>query len=267
MSSLLTLGTLQQIRNTSVVIPGFLTTDLVLFLDSGDTSSYFFPASGNTWDDISGQGIVGNLVGNTSYSSDFDGIITLDVGITNGRVDLSSLQSFDHTEPHTYCCFIRPSSYPTGQPYYWIINNGSLNTGTSIILQRNGNTTDYSFLSFMYNGGNNLHSSAPLSNSGGPLFEDVSVKVNTWAMIATVYENGNVTYYINDNNLGTRPITANANFSSGNFNPRVGAWQNAAFPFFGDVPVISVYSSALSDSDLLQNFNALRNRYNLSLSS
>lgn len=260
MSSLLTLGILQQARNT--LPPGFLTTDLVLFLDSGDTSSY--PGFGTTWDDISGQGIVGTFAGNTSYSSNFGGIINLSVGFPNGRVDLNSLQSFNHTEAHTYCCFIRPSNYPTGQSYYWILNNGSSTNGTSIALQRNGFDTTRSFLTFFYNGGNNNHNTAPLSTIGSPTWADVSVDINTWTMVTTVYDgNSNVTYYINETNLGTRPITSSPNFNSGNLNPRIGAWQNGALNFFGDVPVISAYSKALDSTEVSQNFNALRSRYGI----
>lgn len=172
------------------------------------------------------------------------------------------MQSFDYTQPHSYCCFIRPSNYPTGQPYYWILNNGSLTNGTSIALQRNGSDTSRSFLNFFYNGGNNTINANQLSND--PSFSDVSVDLNTWTMVTIVYDgSSNITYYINDTNLGTITITANANFNSGNVNPRVGAWQNLAHQFFGDVPVVSVYSKALSDSEVSQNFNAFRDRYGL----
>jgi hypothetical protein len=253
MSFLLNNGIINQARNV-IVEDG-----LILYMDSLIPRSY--PGSGTNWNDISQSSITGTLDGDWSFSN---GVITLNQASNNGRTNFSSLTSFDHTQPHTYISVIKPRVYPTSQAYYWIINNGSSTNGTSLVLQRNGFDITHSFITFFYNGGNNNFNTFPLSLVGSPSFSDVSAEVNEWVMIATVYDgSNNVTFYKNKTNLGTRTITSNPNFSSGNINPRLGAWQNGVSPYYGDIPIAMVYDRALSDIEIEKNFNAFRHRYGL----
>jgi hypothetical protein len=251
--SILLSGIQNQIR--SIIV----NDGLILFLDSKNPRSY--TGFGTQWNDISKNGLTATLTGNYSFSND---VINFSSGTPNGRADLSSLTSFNHTEPHTYIAFIKPTSYPTGQAYYWLINNGSSNTGTSLILWRNGLSTSHSFITFFYNGGNNFINTQSLSTVGAPTFDDISAEVNQWVMVATVYDgSGNVTFYKNKTNFGTLSITSSPNFNSGNLNPRLAAWQNGNLPYFGDFPVAMVYNKALTDLEIERNFNAFRSRYGL----
>ena len=54
----------------------YVTANLILFLDAGDSSSY--SGSGTTWTDISGQSNNATLVNGVGYSSDDGGALTFD---------------------------------------------------------------------------------------------------------------------------------------------------------------------------------------------
>ena len=182
--------------------------------------------------------------------------------IDSGVVNISpNLTSFSSTDPHSYFVFLRMDSYNTGA-YSWLINNGSSTNGTSIILHKDGSVPTRGALSFFYNGGNNLLSGFGLGTA--PNYTDTTlIEEGKWYSLATVYDSSAVTYYVNGVSMGTLSITASPNFSSGNLNPRLGAWQNGSFLLRGGIPVAAVYSKALTSAEVLQNHDAFKSRYGL----
>lgn len=213
--------------------------------------------------DISGNstGREGTLIGAASYNSTNSGVFRLTSGATNGRIDITpNLTSFASSSAHTYFAFIKIDSF-TAANYVWVINNGSSTTGTSLIVQKNGGDTTRGGVAFFYNGGNNFSSSYTLSTQGVPFNDVPQLSQGAWHSIAVVYDGSlGVKFYLDGALLGNLSVIS---FSSGNLNPRIGAWQNEAFPLFGDIPVTAVYSRALTDNEIAQNHNAFKGRYGL----
>jgi len=225
-------------------------------LDSGNLDSY--PGTGTQWNDLSENNIVGTFSGDVVYSSDFGGVIRTNPG---GKVSLSTLQSFGENDPHTYFAFIRLSQI--SDTYNFILYNGGNQTGTSLILQRNGWTGNQGGVGLFYRG---LDSFASIYHGEPAPFSGVpNVNLNEWCCVGLTYDgNFNVNFYFNGQfiktvNLFDRPFIPN--FAAGNNGPTVGSINTGGSQFVGDLPVIGVYSKQLTNSEMLENYNALKNRY------
>jgi hypothetical protein len=207
-------------------------------LDAGYNGSY--PTSGTTWNNISGvSGGTGTLTNGPTYSTDGGGSIVFD-GVDD-IVNLSSLQSFNGTSPHTYNAWVNMTSFDL---YDWVLNNGSDSAGTSLIIY-NGK------IGFFYGGGSAVVQSTTL------------MKLNTWYNICVTYlGNTTVLMYLNGVLDATKNTTSpNAgpgvsNWSSGNTNPRLGSWYGGSDPFGGKISNVQTYNRSLSASEIFQNYQA-----------
>ena len=206
---------------------------LVLFLDAANRLSY--PGTGTTWTDLSGNGRNGTIVGPT-YSTLNGGAFLLN----NNRIDLSGLTAFGPTQPHTYSVWIKFSS--SSGTYMWVLNNGDNSRGDSLIV-RYGDRIGY-----FYNGGASV-------NSG-----NLILNYNKWNNLCITYESGGaVKMYLN----GVFDVGFNVTISTpvSNSGPRIGSWYNDGYGYTGYIANLMIYNRALSASEVLQNFNALRGRY------
>ena len=222
---------------SSIGGPATVTSGLVLELDAGNIKSY--PTTGTTWFDKSGNANNGTLTNGPTFNTGSLGSIVFD-GIDD-IVSLSSLQSFNDINPHTYNAWVNMTNF---DGYDWVLNNGSSGpTGTSLIIY-NGK------IGFFYRGGGAVEQSNTLMN------------LNTWYNICVTYlGNTIVLMYLN----GVLDATKNtgATWGSGNTNPRLGSWYNGSYPFGGKISNIQVYNRALSASEVQQNFNATRARFGI----
>ena len=223
---------------------GIVKNGLVLNLDAAKRDSY--PGTDITWNDISGNGIVGTLTnGGTglTYNSTNGGSIAFDG--SNDYISLNTATAYSNTDPHTYCAWIYTTNF--GVSYKWIINNGSSNNGTSLITM---NSSGFK-VGFFHKGG------ASYQLSTGTL------TLNTWNFITAVYSGADsLTFYINGASAGTT-TTAPSTWTAVNTSPRIGTWYNGSYPFQGNISNVQIYNRALSATDVLQNYNATKGRYGL----
>ena len=217
---------------------GKIVTDgLVLALDAADKNSY--PGSGTTWRDMSGNNITGSLINsptfNTSNGGNF-GFITDDYVIMEENSALN-------TQTPSVEVWIKTNA--TTQNGFWF-EKGQVNTQYSLfqestsIVWRQSNRSQY-------------------TNTA------TYITTTNWAQIVGTYTSGDRKTYINGilrtSDTQTGSVNTNTNGMSigvyGGFNGGRGYYYN------GNIAIVRVYNRVLSASEILQNYNAQKSRFNL----
>jgi hypothetical protein len=219
-------------RGVRTIPSGIVSDGLVLWLDAGIPSSY--PGSGTTWNDISGNGIIGTLTNNPTYTTDFGGSIFFN-GSSN-YVETNTNNIISGNNPFTVEVFYRLTT--TGG-YKQLIGNYGNFTDNSVIGVY-GDYGVYQFTNFL---------NAPLST-------------NIYCLQFTRDYTGNCVLYKNGivNNTGFQP-----RFIGSYENFRIGA-DSGSSPreyFNGNIYNLKVYNRVLSPSEILQNYNAQKARFGL----
>jgi len=225
-----------------------VTSGLVLNLDAGNPLSY--PGSGTTWTDISGSGNNGTLQGSPipTYSSNNGGFFTF-----NGT----------NNEVTTTTQFANPQTFSIGA---WF--KTSTASGNKIIGFENAQTGTGSFqfdrhiwigtdgkLYFGIYSGGAVVATSPLT------YND-----NIWHYVIATYggEGTTMRLYVD----GASVATASANAPAYNGYWRIGAYQSwggtGYFP--GSISLAQVYNRGITAAEVLQNYNALVGRYEISSS-
>jgi len=210
--------------------PRIVTSNLILYLDAANTTSY--PGSGTTWTDLSGNGYTGTLTNGPTYTSTNSGSIVFDGA--DDRVDLSS--AIGLVSQYTISYWAKreaegrmPVTTTTMSDFYWFGDNSWYYT-------HGGVSGEYYY-------------SKP-----------TSIPLGTWGYYAVVYDGSNVSIYRQGIYQGQQATTGTANFSA----PlRIGWWNNATYAYLGNISNVQAYSRALSADEITQNFNAIRGRYGI----
>ena len=205
--------------------PRIVNSGLVLCLDAANLKSY--PGSGNTWTDLSGSGNNGILTNGPTYSSANSGVIIFD-GVDD-RVDT-----------------ITVSSLTTMTIEIWIYDTRS--SGQRDILSYNGNSGAYTFNGSTFRTDGNGLVGRSFAGVGDP-------PLNTWYRFCYV-KNGDL--YINETKYtGSGTNNPYGVISLGNTRSDVNNRLN------GRISNVKIYNRALTQSEISQNFNALRGRYGI----
>jgi hypothetical protein len=212
---------------------GINTVGLVLNLDAGNAASY--PGTGTVWTDLSGNGNNGTLTSGPTYSSADGGSIVFD-----GVNDAIVLPAITPT--------------PTATFNAWIYINGT-----------HGN---YGAIFSNWGGGGNAYfiGTPPNSTSidvyiNGVLPYTISpLSANTWNMLTISHTADTAVAYINGVQTNTASSTLNSatNVSSIGFDT-----SRNNYPFKGNISQVLIYNRALSQSEITQNYNAVKTRYGL----
>lgn len=227
----------------------------MLHLDAANVKSY--PGTGTVWNDLSGNNYNGALVNGAIYNAANKGIMSFDgvndyVNIAGNGLTLSNF-SIDTV--------IRPLS-----------NDGSFNGILSATL---GTLNDYE-----YGINIDIGQSASLSFSslnleistayGGFVNRNAmtsSFPFNTWVHLSIAVDSVADTYKVYVN--GTQEYSGIYLGTITNFDKIVigqryygGGYQGAS-SFSGNIPLMKIYNRALSASEVRQNFEAVRGRYDI----
>ena len=208
---------------------------LQLYLDAGNASSY--PGSGTTWTDLSNNSRTGTLTNGPTYSSADGGSIV-----------------FDGTNDYVQCTgslTVTAATFVT-----WIKRNGNQGQYDGILYSRGTNTTGINFylsnqLGYNWNDAVNTYS----WNSG------LVIPNLTWCMVAISVTSTTATAYLCQTG-GTTTATNTVNHSSSLLNDIKIAVDDAAARYFnGNIAVAQLYNVALTEAQILQNFEADRSRF------
>jgi len=237
---------------------------LIMNLDAGFKSSY--TGSGTTWFDISGSGNNnGTLVNGVGYSSSNGGTLTFD-GI-NDYVQLNNTLTFG-TNTFTIEFWINNK--------YNYTSGNSKNTILSNYLDYNSSWNTYLYIGIYYGnssgdfGSFNSNGDIFLLNSSGNFIMNssntgkINITNNQWTHVSIVRNGNDVSTYKNGVKIATinNSTTANNNYS-GSRAFKIGGGVSNSQNHFGDLSNNRIYNRALSDAEVLQNFNATKSRFGL----
>lgn len=207
--------------------------NIVLYFDAGNPSSY--PGNGNTWFDLTPNNNDGTITGAT-YSSnngghfDFDG--SNDKTTTN--MSMSGWNAFTFE--------------------VWVKHNS---TGSREGIVGQNNAIEFGFIN---------SSTIQLWTSGdGTLnwgFNNTILPSNVWYHIVGVGTGYQLKLYINAVQKKTTTAGNGTYASSGSkFNIARGVFDSGGSYFDGQIAIVRVHNGALSSDDILQNYNAEKDRF------
>lgn len=227
-----------------------VTTNLIVHLDAGNTSSY--SGTGTVWTDLSGQGNHFNIVASAYNSSgpkymDFNG--SYGCAKNGGDISLSDATGV------TYCIWTRIKG--TGD---WRTLTRSYSNDHHVIILYNGweiGMYDNNSAGFLSTG----YSQQSLPNYG----------TSNWIAMYWRWQASSPYYEMSFNDTpGTiRGSITNANARYDRGFGSIGAYHNGttdpsnASQFWGDIGVFMAYNRRLTDAELLQNFNGYKTRFSL----
>jgi hypothetical protein len=215
---------------------GKIVTDgLVLCLNAADKNSY--PGNGTTWSDVSGNGNNGTLTNGPTFNSANGGSIV-----------------FDGVDDYINCGNASNLQITIGTISAWVKTSSPGGSFRSIIAKQNawGLFIADSIL-VTYDWGN------VATRSTG-----INIADNTWKYVAMTFTetsgtpSNNAIVYLNGNAVLTTTIK-NSNQS---VNVQI-AEANANQYLNGNIAAASIYNRVLSASEIQQNYNATKSRFNL----
>ena len=211
------------------LLPPVTDSSLVLNLDAGNRASY--AGTGLTWYDLSGRGNNFSLLngaafagsGTTTYMS-FDG--SNDRAVLPGGVNLGT--------SHTVSVMFKANGVMNSVIFGDI---GWSNTGYAFYA--NNNTLEYA----AGNGYNNLTFTGSTN----------------WTYLTVVRNGRSFIFYQNGASLGTLSLSEDSILKLSS----LGSYYSGAYVYAGAIAIATCYTRALTASEVLQNFNSVRSRYNI----
>lgn len=231
--------------------PRIVTNNLILYLDAGNTRSY--PGTGTTWTDLGGVNNA-TLVNNPIYSSSSGGNLIFDGSTNWGQISSFSPSRTSRTI-EVWANFSSPNS-------------------TRWLISQNVNNNSPVYFGFGVNSGNNMYLQAGPNTHSLPL---TVISTGVWYQLCVTISNGDTTnasigFYLNS----TFPIQTTSVYSvadaylpaGGNSWVIGGEYNTSNTPqfqnrFTGAIGNIKMYDRVLTQSEIKQNFNALRGRYGI----
>jgi hypothetical protein len=220
--------------NSTLVI----TSGMILNLDAGNTNSY--PGSGTSWYDLSGNSNTGTLVNGPTFDSTYRGSIVFDG--TNDCVTLSTNSLFNFgTGNFSIFCWIKTSKVSDYSTIF-ALDDGASGNGILFYIA----VTTGVFRTWV--AGTAQNTAASIANGN-------------WNYVGITRSSGTVYQYINGSQVG--------NFSSSgtvrtNQIPRYGNYDSSnSYMYQGNIAVSHIYNTALTATEVLQNYNAIKVRFGL----
>lgn len=224
--------------------PSTTTSGLVFCLDAVNPLSY--PRSGTTWTDLTRSSFNGTLLNGPAFSNDGGGSLTFDG--TDDRVDCGT--NFSSIITGTNSFTIETWVYPENvQNQYNNIWGNHADNFTGLVCQQNAtNLNQYSW-------------GWGTGGSWGPGSNLFNINTQRWNHLVAMRNGSNVQTYLNGILIDTTVSSANLGPSVYNF--QIANGYNPSNPrlFRGKIGGLKIYSKGLSNIEVLQNFNATRNRF------
>jgi len=227
-----------------------VTNGLVLALNAADRNSYV--SGSTTWNDLSGNNNSGSLVNGPTFSTGSGGEIIFDG--TNDYVSIP-IQNLDR--PCTFSTWINFNNLTGYQTIAGQDTSAAIIRGR-FYFQKAGGTSEGIIL-------NVVNFSMVLSNNSiVPVNSNNAVVANRWynysAVLTTttlaLYENGILQNTVSDSNTFLTPNTT-ITLNAGYYNNSIVDYINGKSSSF------LIYNRALSATEILQNYNQLKSRFNL----
>jgi len=220
--------------------PRIVTNGLVLYLDAANPASY--SGSGTVWNDVSGSGNTGTLINGPTYSDLGRGSIGFDV-INDYVTTLLTTTSVDN---HTQSFWYKWDGFTQFKPLIYLGDTGSNGMG---LLIHNGST---------FNSGNRV--GLLYGGSAYNIFPSSIALTTNWTQFTITRDTLTTSLYQNAvlfASSTSSPLTSSS--YSFNYGSSVGGIGGGG----GNISNISFYNRALSTEEVVQNYNAIRGRFEI----
>ena len=236
---------IEQYNTLSPTFDQYVTSNLVMYLDPNNPSSY--PGTGSSVYDLSGNDLTGTLSNVTYTSPAFN---------FNGTSSTISVSDNSLLEPGSGDWTMEA----------WV--NHSVITGSSRIIfakTDGGNSADWGYGLRTVSNANTF---GEIGNGSTSLASNASaLSINTWYQVVAVWTNvatNSFELYINGVSQGSKSHSFSSikNTTSPLY---VGSFNNGQFPQWldGKIGIVRIYNKALSSSEVSQNFQANGSKYGL----
>jgi len=215
--------------------PRIVNDGLVLYLDAGNSKSY--PGSGSTWTDLSGRNNNGTIENSPTYNIANKGAFTFNG--TTQRVNCGNSSSLQITSGSIAAWFNADSNNSNFRGIIAKQNAWGLFVANNVLV-----TYDWG---------------APATRS-----TNITVGNNTWNYVVMTFTettgtpSNNAIIYLNGNPV----LTTTIKHSNHSVVVYVGEANSNQY-FSGKISNASIYNRVLSSSEILQNYNAFKGRFNL----
>lgn len=234
---------------TSYTYKPIVSDSLIFHLDAANLKSY--NGVSNTWSDLRGSSYNGVIVNSTTFSSVKGGVFSFD-----GVDDYMSMSAFQLNDgiAKTFNFWIRPTA-TSGSSFIFSDMGyiGDRGWGIGINL-----TTRQFYFGGSNNGSdvNKIYRNTTNASLTHSVWTNISIVYNPSSTTASLYKDGVLlnhdsgTIYSTYNNSGQPTM--------------IGAYGASPAPngdFTGQISIVSVYDRDLTSDEILQNYNALKNRF------
>jgi hypothetical protein len=222
-----------------------VTSGLTFNLDAGFTPSY--SRSGTTWYDISGSNN-GTLTNGPTFNSDDGGSIVFD-----GTDDYVNI-------PNGFTNMFKNNSYWTTSIWFKVSAWGSNNDAYPVLVSIGSEQGDYQelYLEVGNDNGTTMYYFAFAKN-----FTNGNTTINLNQVYNFVYMKDGGNFKIYKDGVLLKTSTGNNNISTVNGDLWIGRFKTGDFELNGNIYSTQIYDRALSDSEVLQNYNAQKGRFGL----
>jgi hypothetical protein len=227
-----------------MVGPDVVDTGLVLVLDAADKLSY--PGSGTSWIDLSGNNRTGTLTNGPTFSAGNQGSIVFDG--TNDNIQLGNASNFLPTSAITINCWLKTNAAATYKKIFVTVSSGGGSTGLQGIYLSTGSPPYNLYLGIITN----------IGEQSATTTQDLST--TSFSNLCGTYDGSNIRLYLNTTLVATQAQTGTIN--NGGI-ARISGYDSNAETWNGNIATFSIYNRALSATEILQNYNAVKSRFGL----
>lgn len=214
--------------------PKVVKNGLVLFLDAANRKS--FANTGIIWTDLSVSGNALTLTNGPTFASTAGGGAIVFDGVDD-YASGSVSPVFTGNAPHTIDAWFYLTSYSAGRS--WILNLGPYTTGSEHWILYSATSTQFG-----------VFAGAQVSPN---------IPLNTWINIITTFDGTTYTCYKNGVSVGSTAATFNFTGNVLYLGLKIGSEYNMT----GSIASCRMYSRALTDAEVVQNFNSIRGRFGI----
>ncbi len=227
--------------------PGY-PSSLLVFLDSGNTSSY--SGSGSTWSNLTSGSNNATLINTPTYSSSPDGILQFD----DTSSEYGTIPNIGNLSQWTVEAWFRISTSLSGKVTAIVANEYDLATKLNFSIGTNNAPSNYNLAVGFFDG-------SWRTTSG------FTPSLNTWYQVVGTYDGSTVRQYVNGSASGGT-LTYSGTPQSGGEVRLMRRWDSAVSAtnlVDGDLAIVKIYNSILTPSEILESYNSNKNRFSVVL--
>jgi hypothetical protein len=220
--------------------PNVVTNGLVLALDAANPKSYV--SGSTTWNDLSGNNNNGTIFGSPSYDSSNGGGLYLNSAVSNAGINCGELNNLPQNAISFVIWF---KQYGGG----FLFNRSGTSSSFGLNLQNNTSTRFQMYSASV--------TPSPINLIAG------TIENNKYYQVCSTYNGTTANTYINGSLVGTQNSSLPSVNFSGSF--QIGYRSDGANTNYSSCSIynVQIYNKSLSSQEVLQNYNALKSRFNL----